>query len=119
MPKKIFILEDDQDIREIMEMILSAEGFDVFGFATIKEFNQANLDTSPDIYLLDVMLPDGNGIDVCSKLKAQLDKSLIPVLMMSAHVDVQHMQESCGAQGYLEKPFDIYGLIDQIRLFLN
>lgn len=115
MSKKIYILEDDKGIREIMELILSDEGFDVFGFANVKEFERALKNTIPDLYLLDVMLPDGNGIEVCRALKIKDETKSIPVLMMSAHVEVGEMQKSCGAQGYIAKPFDIYQVIDQIN----
>lgn len=115
MAKQIYILEDDQGIREILELILTDEGFEVKSFSIVKDFNEELLHSIPDLYLLDVMLPDGNGIEVCKALKSRQKTAEVPVMMMSAHVDVELMQKSCGAQGHLAKPFDIYKLIDQIR----
>ena len=119
MAKRINILEDDQGIREIMELILSDEGFLVSSFANVSDFRAQGLNQLPDLYMLYVMLPDGNGIDVCKELKAHESLKDIPVIMMSAHVDVESMRMSCGAEAHIAKPFDIYLLIDQIRSVLD
>lgn len=70
MAKQVFILEDDQGIRDILALILQDEGYEIRLFSNVKEFNLTGINTDADLYLLDVMLPDGNGMEVCKELKS-------------------------------------------------
>ncbi|WP_426328706.1 response regulator transcription factor [Pedobacter sp. R-06] len=114
MAKRIYVLEDDQDIRDIIEMILTEEKYEVISFSSINEFMLKDKHDQADLFLLDIRLPDGNGINVCEKLKKDFNTKKIPVLMMSAHSSKNEVQNSCGAQGFIAKPFDIYKLIEQV-----
>lgn len=114
MGKRICVLEDNDDIREILSFILEDESYEVSAYANVKDFlNRKNI-VQPDVFLLDVMLPDGSGLDVCNGLKAdQLTKN-IPVLMMSANYKEKEIRNSCKAQDFIPKPFDIQDLILRI-----
>ncbi|MFC4213044.1 response regulator transcription factor [Pedobacter lithocola] len=112
MGKIIVVLEDDEGIREVMHLILSLEDYEIASYESVKQF--VNREGSPpDLYILDVMLPDGNGIDVCRDLKS-VNKN-VPVLMMSANVSRNEIEHACLADSYLEKPFDINRLLDKVR----
>jgi len=112
--KRICLLEDNDDIREILEYLLNDENYEVFAFANIHDFMLKAKTIKPDLFLLDVMLPDGNGLDVCQKLKTSQITHTIPVFMMSAHAQLNEMKESCAAEGFVTKPFDVFELINKI-----
>lgn len=115
MGKKISILEDDQGIREIVELIFLQEDYEVTGFGSVSEFMSGKCDTLPDLFLLDVKLPDGNGLSVCDMLKSAEATTHVPVLMMSAHADLDEMKNNCRADGFISKPFDIDHLLDMVK----
>lgn len=106
-PKLIYILEDNDDIREILEILLTADQYDVVGFPDVSSFYKGLLNQMPDTFILDVMLPDGNGIDVCCSLKADVRTGNIPVIMMSANYTSEQMSDLCNAEDFISKPFDI------------
>lgn len=116
MGKKICILEDDEAILEVIGLLLAGEAYEVSGFASVSDFIKGNKGDLPDLFLLDVMLPDGSGIDVCGLLKSSSLTRHIPVLMMSAHSSKSQIQLSCEAQGFVSKPFDIYDLLEKVEL---
>lgn len=114
MKKKIYVLEDNEDIREVVSMILSEEAYEVRSFQDITEFMAKDEHQAADLFLLDVMLPDGNGIDVCSTLKTNPLTSSIPVLMMSANANKYQVELSCNAEGFIAKPFDINSFLKTV-----
>jgi two-component system phosphate regulon response regulator PhoB len=111
---RIWILEDDPDIGFILEIFLKDEGFQVDVSATTRDFWSAVESGSSDIFLLDVMLPDGDGIDVCRELKNGTRYSHIPVLMMSAHADMEQFGD-CGPDAFIAKPFDLEKMLTVIN----
>jgi len=113
---KIFVLEDDQDIREIVAWILEAENYEVVTFKNIDEFMRRNLHDLPDLFLLDVMLPDGSGIDVCKQLKSEEANQNIPILIMSAHASMEQVSSGCDAEGFIQKPFELHSFLERIQL---
>lgn len=112
--KSICLLEDNDDIREILEYLLNDENYEVFSYATVRDFELNVKNIKPDLFLLDVMLPDGNGLDVCQKLKTSQITHAIPVFMMSAHAQLGEMKQRCAAEGFVTKPFDVFDLISKI-----
>ncbi|KQS41925.1 PleD family two-component system response regulator [Pedobacter sp. Leaf194] len=118
MGKKIFVLEDDEGIRDVIEILLTEELYEFYGFSTVKDFNKGD-DKSADLYLLDIMLPDGNGIEVCNALKKQASTANIPVLMMSANSSKTHVELSCSSDGFIAKPFNISDLLSKVDLTLQ
>lgn len=112
--KRICLLEDNDDIREILEYLLNDENYEVFAFANVHDFELNIKNVKPDLFLLDVMLPDGNGMDVCQKLKTSQITHTIPVFMMSAHAQLSEMKKACPAEGFVTKPFDVFELINKI-----
>lgn len=119
MGKRVCVLEDDEGIRDIIEFLLSEENYEVSGFSNINDFMLNAKSVLPDLFLLDVMLPDGSGLDVCSLLKSSSSTRNIPVLMMSAHAGLNEIKNGCQAQGFIAKPFDIYDLLKRVENQLN
>ena len=119
MKKSITILEDDRDIREICTLIFHEEGYAVNSFENITALTKRNPEASTDLFLLDIQLPDGNGLELCQKLKANADYGKVPIIMMSAQIGKARMMDSCKADGFIEKPFDINKLINMVALLLH
>lgn len=114
--KQIHVVEDDQDIRQIIELILEEEGYQVKAFPDITSFH-ANMGNSiPDLYLLDIMLPDGNGLDLCKEIRTNNAIKDIPIIMMSAHAhaDIVHNQ-GCVVDDFITKPFDLSDILFRIK----
>ncbi|MBT2560817.1 response regulator transcription factor [Pedobacter sp. ISL-68] len=112
MHKEIYILEDDKDIGFILNHLLLDEGYQVYVFETVTEFRKALVTGRPDLLLMDVRLPDGNGLELCAEIKSA-QKHDIPVLMMSADWPM-HDHKACQADAYIAKPFDIGQVVSKI-----
>ncbi|MFC4141970.1 response regulator transcription factor [Pedobacter mendelii] len=119
MSKRICVLEDNDDIREIISFILEEEHYEVSVYANVKDFINREKKPKPDVFLLDVMLPDGNGLDVCNLLKADCATKGIPVMMMSANYKKVDIQKACKAEDFIPKPFDIANLLSKIGVYAN
>ena len=119
MKKTITILEDDRDIREICTMLFSDEGYSVHSYENITDLSKAYPKDKTNLFLLDIQLPDGNGLDLCKTLKANPIYHSIPVLMMSANVKKATVAQLCHADGFIEKPFDINKLLDRVATLLH
>jgi DNA-binding response OmpR family regulator len=117
--KCIYILEDNDDIRELIAYLLIEENYDVQGYPTVKSFEKEIALGRPDMIILDVMLTDGNGIDVCGQLKSNILTHDIPVLMMSAHTYFSEVKKQCGAEDFISKPFDINDLVSRVDHYLH
>ena len=109
--KEIYIVEDDDGIRELIEFLLVSANYSVKTFPTARSFYQSFPQTKPDLFLLDIMLPDGNGLELCKEIKSGEDTGNIPVVLMSAHADISRMQ---GADDFIAKPFDVDELLHRI-----
>jgi len=105
--KKIYLLEDDDDITALVTYLVGEIGHEVVSHASIVSLHSALASGLPDLLILDVMLPDGSGPEVCRALKADAATSQIPVLMMSAHANGAVLAEGCAADDFIAKPFDI------------
>lgn len=112
--KTIFILEDETGIRDALQLLLSFEDYDVRSFSTVEAFNNRDLSVVPDIFILDVMMPDGNGIDVCNELRIRPETSNIPIMIMSAHAKDHEVISRCNADEFISKPFDIDAVLLKI-----
>jgi DNA-binding response OmpR family regulator len=112
MKKRIIILEDDLYIRELLELFLQEEQFEVQSFSRARDFLRAVASINVDLFLLDVMLPDGNGIEICKELKRSDISAEIPVILMSANYNGLN---PCPAEDFIRKPFDIDDLSKRVR----
>lgn len=115
--KVIIIVEDDPGIREMIQLILSEGSYNLFIFSHLYECEELTTVLAPDLFILDVNLPDGNGLEYCEKLRSAEALKNIPVLLMSAS-KVTGSQSSC-ADVFIEKPFDIYHFISSTERLLG
>jgi two-component system, OmpR family, phosphate regulon response regulator PhoB len=106
MEKLIYVLEDNTDIGEMVQYLLNSQGFKTRHFVTALQFWESMNNLCPDLVVLDVMLPDGNGIEISKILKSDPQFSHIPILLMSAFIDVPDISQSA-AEEFIQKPFDI------------
>jgi len=112
--RKIFLVEDDVGIRDTLEILLTTEGYDVQSFGRVTEFNNRDKSILPDLFLFDVMLPDGLGTDLCRQIKADKDSLNVPVIIMSANADLDDISYECIPNYFITKPFDIDDLLLRI-----
>lgn len=117
MGKEIYVLEDDKDIGFILNHVLFDQGYRVSVYETVSAFKEALHDGLPDMLLMDVRLPDGNGMDLCAELKATAEFSL-PILMMSADWHM-HDRSLCPANDFIAKPFDLDQVLIKIGSYLG
>ncbi|MBW8522900.1 response regulator [Chryseobacterium chendengshani] len=117
--KTIFIVEDETGIRDALQLLLSFENYDVRSFSTVKAFNERDKSAVPDIFILDVMLPDGLGTDLCNQLKKEPETFDIPVVIISAHAKAENIINSCEADEFIPKPFDIDDVLMKIERLTN
>lgn len=115
MKKTIHVLEDDADIGELIAFLLTEHGYDVSVFTNIASFRRHSKQASPALLIIDVMLPDGNGLDVCQEWKTTSATRHIPVLIMSAYEDNRHDDRACHADGFISKPFDIQSFLSDVQ----
>ena len=116
---KIYILEDNPDILEIMTETLTLEGYQVNSYTTVANFKNAISVALPDLFLIDVILPDGHGINICEDLKLNRSTRQIPVILLTAHSEIDKMKIRSRADDFIAKPFQIANLIERISLQLK
>ena len=116
--KKIYLLEDDPGIRDLVGYLLKANGYDVSMFETVQAFHNGLETSSPNLFILDISLPDGNGLDVSKKLAADKQLQKIPIMLMSANHAVEKQAAAAGASAFVSKPFDIKEFIREVRSLL-
>lgn len=117
----IYILEDDDNIRKLINYSLKSQGFEVQDFALPSAFWTALQTTNPDLLLLDIMLPEEDGISILKKLRSNPKTSTIPVIMLTAkdsEYDVVTGLDS-GADDYVTKPFGMMALVSRIKAVLR
>jgi DNA-binding response OmpR family regulator len=115
MERTIQIVEDDADIRFILDLILSDAGFTVESFSTINEFSQRSRKEGVQLIILDVRLPDGNGIDLCKHLKSSSGTAEVPVVIMSAHANGESAFLDGKADDFIAKPFDLDLVVARVK----
>lgn len=117
----IYVVEDDESIREIETIALQNSGHVVVPFADAKTFYKKLDEVYPDLILLDVMLPDENGNNIVKKLRSKSDLKKIPVIMVTAKSTEMDMIKGLdnGADDYIRKPFSIMELITRIKALLR
>jgi len=113
----ILLAEDDPHIRRVSEVALRRDGFEVFAVADGTEALQMLEDRLFDLVVLDGMMPNLDGLEVCRRIRANPRTAHLPVIMLSARTQAsdEAAGEAAGANGYIRKPFDALSLGRQIR----
>lgn len=115
MGKTIHVLEDDVDIGELIAFLLKEQGFEVSVFNSVASFNQRDKQCVPMLVIVDIMLPDGNGLTVCEAWKADKATQTIPLVLMSAYSGHRYDARTCMADGFISKPFDIDEFLAEVK----
>ncbi len=121
MGKTIFIADDESGFVSTLKSRLEFEGFGVTTAEDGKEALRLIYDEKPDLILLDIMMPNLNGYQVCRELKGNDDTSSIPILMLTAKSQEsdKFWGREAGADDYVTKPFDMEELLEKIETLLN
>lgn len=117
----IFCVEDDDSIRELMIYTLNAAGFEARGFAEGGSLFRALRTETPQLIMLDIMLPGEDGISILKKLKGQKDTRELPIIMATAKGTEYDkvIGLDLGADDYLSKPFGMMEMVSRIRAVLR
>lgn len=117
----IYILEDDMSIRNFVEYALNNSGFEARGFEKPSEFFVGVEEECPELVLLDIMLPEYDGIQVLKKLRGMKKTENVPVIMLTAKTTEYDkvVGLDAGADDYVSKPFGIMELIARIKALLR
>ena len=119
--RKIYCVEDDSSIRELLEYTLRSSGFEVSGFENAADFMAAIAASKPALVLLDIMLPDRDGMQVLHELRAKNETKTLPVILLTAkggRLDKIKGLDG-GADDYITKPFDVLELVSRINAVLR
>lgn len=117
----IYVVEDDKNIQEIETFALENVGYKVQGFSCAEDFYKALLKEYPDLILMDIMLPDEDGLSIVKKLRSRKDTLMIPIIMVTAKTtEIDKVKGlDIGADDYLTKPFGIMELISRVKAMLR
>ncbi len=117
----IYMLEDDETIRSFVEYALNNSGFESRGFGHPRDFWKAVDETTPSLVLLDIMLPDEDGLEVLKKLRSRRDTADLPIIMLTAKSTEYDkvIGLDSGADDYISKPFGMMELMSRIKALLR
>lgn len=117
----IYIVEDDKNIQEIEMFALKNTGYIVEGFVCAKDFYRKIDDKVPDLILLDIMLPDEDGLEIVKKLRKKTDTMRVPIIMVTAKTsEIDKVKGlDIGADDYITKPFGVMELISRVKALLR
>lgn len=118
--KKILIVEDEESLLKLESILLTSKGYEVKGVADGQAALDAIESMKPDLVLLDIMLPEIDGFEVCRRIKSNEATRQIPVIMLTAKKSREDMArgEEVGADWYITKPFKSAMVIETIQRFI-
>jgi two-component system phosphate regulon response regulator PhoB len=121
MKPKILVVDDEPDALELIEVNLKGAGYDVFSAANGREALEKARATPPSLILLDVMLPEVDGLEVCKSLRRDSKTALIPIIMLTARAaEIDRVVGlELGADDYITKPFSPRELILRVKNLLK
>ena len=121
MAVHIYIVEDDKNIREIEMFALKNSGYVVEEFENAKSFFSRSVEKVPDLVLLDIMLPDMDGLEIVKKLRSRPDTVRVPIILVTAKTTQLDKVKGLdiGADDYLTKPFGVMELISRVKALLR
>lgn len=117
----IYVVEDDKYIREIETFALKNSGYDVVDFECGKDFYRRIMQKTPDLILLDIMLPDEDGLSIVERLRMSRETKKTPIILVTAKTtEIDKVKGlDTGADDYLTKPFGIMELISRVKALLR
>ena len=120
-PKKILIVEDETDIAQLVKLYLEKDGFRTSIATTGAEGLKLIKTDRPDMVILDLMLPEIDGLEICKKIRTAPDTALLPVLMLTAKAEESDtiIGLELGADDYVTKPFSPKVLVTRVKALLR
>ncbi len=117
----IYVVEDDQNIREIESFALKNSGYEVMDFSCAADFYRQLEKRLPELVLLDIMLPDKDGLDLVRELRSRVETRRLPVILVTAKTTELDKVKGLdlGADDYLTKPFGVMELISRVKALLR
>ena len=121
MTVNILVIEDEPDIRRNLEYNLGREGFNASPAGSLDEAYEKLNSKKFDLILLDLMLPDGSGLDLCKKIKSNSETEATPIIILTAKDDEvdKVVGFELGADDYVTKPFSVRELILRVKVLLK
>jgi CheY-like chemotaxis protein len=119
MPKKILLFEDDEQLIELLNLILTLKGYEVahrFNCNDVVDDIKIEL---PDLILMDLRIPEIGGVEATKIIKSEESIKHIPVIIVSADIQTKQKATLSGADGYIQKPFEINEFEDAVSKHLN
>jgi len=118
--KKILVVEDEDNIAVALDYLMTREGYDQSRIATGKGAVDLIRETRPDLVLLDVMLPEVSGYEICQNLRMDAALNDVKILMMTARGSAMERRKglAMGADGFISKPFELKALRAEVRRIL-
>ena len=117
----IYVVEDDRNIQEIEVFALKNSGYDAEGFENAREFKKGLEKQVPDLILLDIMLPDIDGLELLRRIRLTKSTALVPVIMLTAKTtEIDKVKGlDLGADDYMTKPFGVMELVSRVKAMLR
>ena len=117
----IYIVEDDVNIQEIESFALKNSGYEIKSFSCARDFYEGLAEKLPDLVLLDIMLPDEDGLEILKKLRERQNTRKLPVIMVTAKTtEIDKVKGlDIGADDYITKPFGVMELISRVKALLR
>jgi two-component system cell cycle response regulator DivK len=121
MPRKILIVEDNEDSRELVAKVLRNKGYITVEAVDGEEAIEKVVSEKPDLVLLDISIPKLDGYEVAKRLKSREDVKDIPIVAVTAHAMKGDREKviAAGFEGYISKPVNVRELPDQVRSYLR
>lgn len=119
--KKILVVEDERDILQLVKLYLDKEGFRVSTASTGAEGLRQAKQEKPDLVILDLMLPEIDGLEICKRLRSAPDTAMMPIIMLTAKAEESDtvIGLELGADDYVTKPFSPKALIARVKALLR
>lgn len=119
--KKILVVEDEESVRSLVCILLKSKGYIMRAVPNGQAALDALAEETPDLVLLDIMLPDISGFEICSHIKSEMSTRHVPVIMLTAMKTREYMErgQEVGADSYLAKPFTPAMVIETIQRLLG
>lgn len=115
--KHIVIIDDNEDLLMMLEALLKTKGYKVSLKEDVNGIGEFLNEVQPDIILMDMLLSGADGREICKKIKADTTLAGIPLVMLSAYPQAEEDCLAAGANGFIEKPFDMKHLLDTLSAF--
>lgn len=117
----IYIVEDDENIREIETFALKNSGYSTMAFNCAKDFYKKVAEKTPDLVMLDIMLPDEDGLEIIRKLRSRSETKRVPIIMVTAKdSEIDKVKAlDIGCDDYITKPFGVMEMISRVKALIR